>query len=42
MPSNYWGTATGPGPEPADALCSGTTATPFATKPFNVKARVKP
>lgn len=46
--NNYWGAATGPGPAPADQVggsCefSGTTtAAPFATKPFQVKAPIKP
>jgi len=44
--NNYWGAATGPGPDPADALCDFpaglTTATPFATKPFKVKAPILP
>lgn len=49
--NNYWGAATGPGDDPADPagtglLCHRTSATvtssPFATKPFSVKARVKP
>jgi hypothetical protein len=43
--NNYWGAATGPGPDPADKFCDflGTsTVVPFAPKPFGVKARVKP
>jgi hypothetical protein len=50
--NNYWGVPTGPGPAPADAAGSGagtcdtfggtTTVTPFATKPFKVKAPFKP
>jgi hypothetical protein len=44
--NNYWGAATGPGGDPADTICneSGGTATvtPFATKPFKVKAPIKP
>lgn len=44
--NNYWGAATGPGPDPADDVCNdmgGTTTTaPFATKPFTVKAPIKP
>jgi hypothetical protein len=44
--NNYWGAATGPGPDPADQFCDfgtgTTTVVPFATKPFNVRARVKP
>lgn len=45
-PNNYWGAPTGPGPDPADAVCDSyggsTTASPFATKPFKVKAPIKP
>jgi hypothetical protein len=45
-PNTYWGAATGPGAAPADDVCnenSGTTTvTPFATKPFTVKAPIKP
>ncbi|MBI3247278.1 MAG: right-handed parallel beta-helix repeat-containing protein [Deltaproteobacteria bacterium] len=45
--NNYWGAATGPGPDPADQVCNedeGTTTvtTPFATVPFLVKAPIKP
>jgi hypothetical protein len=34
--NNYWGAASGPGPDPADTTCGGGTVltTPFATKPF--------
>jgi hypothetical protein len=43
---NYWGAATGPGSRPADNACNAmggtTTVTPFATKPFKVKAPIKP
>ncbi len=44
---NYWGAATGPGPDPADTAVDGpnsgpTTVTPFATKPFKVKVPIKP
>jgi len=43
---NYWGAPTGPGPDPADDACNvgfGTlTVTPFATRPFKVKAPIKP
>lgn len=44
VPKNYWGAATGPGSDPADGVCTGGTAiaTPFATAPFKVKARIKP
>jgi parallel beta-helix repeat protein len=40
--NNFWGAATGPGPNPADNVCdvSGTTDfAPFATKPFAVKVQ---
>jgi nitrous oxidase accessory protein NosD len=49
--NNYWGATTGPGAAPADHSGPGsgcdfgagtTTVTPFATKPFNVKAPIKP
>ena len=40
-PKNYWGAATGPGPAPADDVCGTATTTPFATKPFGVKPRLK-
>jgi nitrous oxidase accessory protein NosD len=42
--NNYWGAASGPGPDPADASCGGSavTSTPFAIKPFGIKARIKP
>lgn len=39
-PNNYWGTATGPDIDPADALCEtdgSIDAIPFATKPIKVK-----
>jgi hypothetical protein len=43
---NYWGAASGPGPRPADLMCNDTggtsTVTPFATKPYKVKALFKP
>jgi hypothetical protein len=42
---NYWGAATGPGNDPADAVCDNSggvsIVTPFATKPFAVRA-IKP
>jgi hypothetical protein len=43
-PDNYWGAPTGPGGDPADATCGAgsVTVTPFATKPFTVKAPIKP
>ena len=51
--NNYWGAASGPGNMPSDPgntpgdeLCdspgAATTVTPFATKPFNVKPKIKP
>ena len=44
--NDYWGAATGPGASPANDLCNdlgGTsTTTPFAKKPFKVKARITP
>jgi hypothetical protein len=44
--NNYWGAASGPGPDPADDVCNDdggtTTVTPFATKPFPVSAPIKP
>ena len=39
--NDYWGAATGPGPDPADNFCDflGTSrVVPFAPKPFSVKA----
>jgi hypothetical protein len=43
---NYWGAPTGPGPDPADAVCNAsgatTVTTPFATAPFKVRTRIKP
>jgi parallel beta-helix repeat protein len=42
-PNNFWGAASGPGPDPADAVgaaCGGnpapTIVDPIATKPFNI------
>ena len=43
--NNYWGAATGPGPDPADGVCNNggtTTTSPFAATPFHVKAPIKP
>lgn len=40
--NNFWGAATGPGPDPADDVCdvpntnSTTLVTPFATQPFEI------
>ena len=49
---NYFGAPTGPGPDPADLATTpgypcnkhngGVTFAPFATKPFKVKAPIKP
>lgn len=41
---NYWGSPFGPGPDPADDVCGKGTATvvPFATTPFDVRARIRP
>jgi parallel beta-helix repeat protein len=45
-PNNFWGAASGPGPDPADAVgaaCGGnpdpTIVDPVATKPFNIPVR---
>jgi len=42
-PNNFWGAATGPGPDPADAVCGGhpdlTLVDPVATKPFNISVK---
>jgi hypothetical protein len=39
--ANFWGASTGPGADPADAVClkgaGSVDASPFATEPFNVK-----
>jgi hypothetical protein len=41
--NNYWGAATGPGPGSVCDINGGSTVTtPFASKPFRVKARIKP
>jgi hypothetical protein len=41
-PNNFWGAASGPGPDPADAVCnsssSTTTVAPVATHQFNIPA----
>ena len=43
---NYWGAATGPGADPADAICNlfnGTTiTTPFATGRFAINPGSEP
>jgi len=40
---NFWGAASGPGPDPADTVCnvppSTTVVDPVATKPFNIPVR---
>ena len=45
-PHNYWGAATGPGSDPADAICDSTGSTtlfaPVATRPFIVTAPIMP
>jgi parallel beta-helix repeat protein len=45
-PKNFWGAASGPGPDPADAVgeaCGGhpdpTSVDPVATKPFNIPVK---
>lgn len=44
---NYWGSATGPGSDPADDVCDATgggstvTVLPFATKPFSAKVQLQ-
>lgn len=44
LANNYWGAATGPGAAPANLVCENvsSTTTPFAIKPFTVKAPIKP
>lgn len=44
---NYWGAATGPGPDPADEMRNldanaAAIVTPFATKPFSIRVAIKP
>jgi hypothetical protein len=40
MPGNYWGSATGPGDDPADGVCGGPAVTsPFLRTPVAVSAR---
>jgi len=34
--NNFWGAATGPGADPADAVCGGATVSPFASTPFAI------
>lgn len=36
---NWWGAASGPGADPADAKCNGTMPTTFADKPISVKLK---
>ena len=43
-PYNFWGAASGPGPDPADAVCVSTagnvvTVAPVATQPFRIQAK---
>jgi hypothetical protein len=44
--NNYWGAATGPGPNPADTVCNigagTTTTTPFATTRFAINPSFEP
>jgi hypothetical protein len=45
--NNYWGAASGPGPDPADEIChygeeATTIVEPFATSPFTVRATIRP
>jgi hypothetical protein len=44
--NNYWGAATGPGPNPADTVCNQnggtTTTTPFATARFAINPGFEP
>jgi hypothetical protein len=44
--NNYWGAATGPGPNPADTVCNiaagTTTTTPFATTRFPINPGFEP
>jgi hypothetical protein len=41
--NNFWGTPSGPGPDPADAVCNDVGATtivhPFATEAFRIAVR---
>jgi hypothetical protein len=40
IPNNFWGAASGPGPDPADAVCGGPTIVdPVATKPFKITVK---
>ncbi|MGH2359242.1 MAG: hypothetical protein ACRDGM_01700 [bacterium] len=44
IPRNFWGDASGPGPDPADTVCESNTGSvtvvePIATKPFNIDAK---
>src|SRR5437899_12678615 len=43
---NFWGAATGPGSDPADAVCNDASSTtivePVATKPFNINVKIGP
>jgi hypothetical protein len=43
--NNFWGAATGPGPDPADAICSPlgepVTFTPFATEEFEIPRQAR-
>ena len=41
---NFWGAATGPGSDPADAVCNDASSTtvvePVATQPFNINVKI--
>lgn len=46
-PYNFWGVASGPGPDPADAVCVSATGNvvtvaPVATQPFKIQAKFRP
>jgi len=36
--NNFWGAATGPGPDPADQVTGDVRFVPFATKPFTMRS----
>ena len=46
-PYNFWGAASGPGPDPADAVCVSTagnvvTVASVATLSFKIQSKIKP
>jgi Right handed beta helix region len=45
-PNNFWGVPSGPGPDPADAVCNDagltTIVDPVATKAFHIAVRAEP